>query len=80
MFRPGIIRPIKGLTNTHWFYRAADPLMPLLTRLFPGSLLTLREVGLAMIHSVDNSPGKGVLEVADIALLAREGRSVSTSE
>jgi hypothetical protein len=72
MFRPGFMRLTKGLKNTHWFYCVFDPLFPLLIRLFPGSLLTLREVGLAMIHSVGKGPDKRVLEVRDIAMLARE--------
>jgi uncharacterized protein YbjT (DUF2867 family) len=73
MFRPGFIRPTKGLKHTHWFYRVLDPLFPLLNRLFPGSLLTLREIGLAMIHSAGRGPEKRVLEVSDIAIMAREG-------
>jgi uncharacterized protein YbjT (DUF2867 family) len=72
MFRPGFIRPTKGLANTHWFYSVLDPLFPLLNRLFPGALLTLREIGLAMIHTVGMGPDKSVLEVADIAALARK--------
>jgi uncharacterized protein YbjT (DUF2867 family) len=75
LFRPGFIRPTKGLKHTHWFYRVLDPLFPLLNRLFPGSLLTLREIGLAMIHSVGKGPEKRVLEVSDIAMLARKASS-----
>jgi hypothetical protein len=75
MFRPGFIRPTKGLKHTHWFYRVVDPLFPLLIRLFPGSLLTLREVGMAMINSVGKGPEKRVLEVRDIAMLARDASS-----
>jgi uncharacterized protein YbjT (DUF2867 family) len=75
MIRPGFIRPTKGLKHTHWFYRVLDPLFPLINRLFPGSLLTLREVGLAMIHSVGMRPEKRVIEVSDIAMLARKGLS-----
>ena len=71
MFRPGFIRPTKGLKHTHGFYRVIDPFYPLAKRMFPGSLLTLREVGLAMINSVGQGPEKRVLEAADIAALAR---------
>ncbi len=71
MFRPGFIRPTKGLKNTHGFYRVIDPLFPLGNLLFPKALLTLREIGLAMINSVANKPEKRVLEVSDIAALAR---------
>jgi hypothetical protein len=78
MFRPGFIRPTKGLTYTHWFCRVLDPLFPLLNRLFPGSLLTLREVGQAMINSVSSGPEKRVLEIRDIAALARTGPNKGT--
>lgn len=73
MFRPGFIRPTKGLKNTHAFYRVLGPLFPLAKLLFPGSLLTLKEIGLAMINSVDKGPDRRVLEVRDIAMLARSG-------
>lgn len=72
MFRPGFIRPTKGLSNTHAFYRVLSPFFPLATMLFPSSILTLREVGLAMINSVGSGPEKRVLEIRDIAALARK--------
>ena len=71
MFRPGFIRPTKGLKNTHGFYRVLDPLFPLGKLLFPKAFLTLKEIGLAMINSVAARPEKRVLEVSDIAALAR---------
>lgn len=71
MFRPAFIQPTKGLQNTHWFYRAFTPLFPLTRMLFPSSILTLKEIGLAMINSVGKEPDKRVLEVRDIAMLAR---------
>ena len=71
MFRPGFIRPTKGLKKTHGFYRVLDPLFPLGNLLFPNAFLTLREIGLAMINSVASGPEKRVLEVSDIAALAR---------
>jgi hypothetical protein len=71
MFRPGFIRPTKGLKNTHGFYRVLDPLFPLAKLLFPNAVLTLKEIGLAMINSAAASPAKRVLEAADIEALAR---------
>src|SRR5512146_1875838 len=50
MFRPGFIRPTKGLRNTHTFYRVLSPLFPLANLLLPKSILTLKEIGLAMIN------------------------------
>lgn len=71
MFRPGFMRPTRGLKHTHRFYRVLDPLFPVANLLFPGALLTLSEVGLAMINSVMRAPEKRVLEVRDMAMLAR---------
>ncbi len=71
MFRPGFIRPTAGLKRTHGFYCVLDPFFPLGNLLFPNALLSLREIGLAMINSVSAKPEKRVLEVPDIAALAR---------
>ncbi len=72
MFRPAFIQPTRGLKNTHWFYHAFTPLFPFSKALFPGYFLTLKEIGLAMINSVGRGPEKRVLEVRDIAMLARK--------
>jgi len=71
MFRPAFIQPTSGLKNTHWFYHAFTPIFPLTKVFFPGYILTLKEIGLAMINSIDKGPDKRVLEVRDIAMLAR---------
>jgi hypothetical protein len=76
MFRPAFIQPKKGLQNTHSFYRVLAPLFPLWKLLFPNYLVTLEEIGLAMINSVNKGPEKHVLEVKDIAMLA--ARQVSS--
>ena len=72
MFRPAFLQPTKGLKNTHWFYRVLAPLFPLWKLLFPHYLSTLKEVGLAMINSVNKGPDQQVLEVRDIAKLAHQ--------
>ena len=72
MFRPAFIQPTKGLKNTHSFYRVLAPLFPLGKLLFPQYLLTLKEIGLAMINSVNKGYDKQVLEVRDIAKLANQ--------
>ncbi len=74
MFRPGFIQPARGLKNAHWVHRAFAPLFPPARVLFPGSILTLKEIGLAMINCVCKGPDKQVLEVHDIAMLARLSR------
>jgi len=60
------------LKNTHSFYRVLAPLFPLWKLLFPQYLLTLKEIGLAMINSVNTRYDKQVLEVRDIAKLANQ--------
>jgi len=71
MFRPAFIQPTKGLEHTHFFYRPFAPFFPVVKTLFPNYILTLREIGLAMINSVNKGPDKHILEVRDIADLAR---------
>jgi uncharacterized protein YbjT (DUF2867 family) len=71
MFRPAFIQPTKGLKNAHAFYHVLAPLFPPAKVLFPKYVLTLKEIGLAMINSVSRGPDKRVLEVRDIAMLAR---------
>ena len=72
MFRPGFIRPTKGLKNAYTFYKVINPIFPVLRVLFPKFLSTLSEVGLAMINTVSKGYDKKVLEVEDIVKLAKE--------
>lgn len=51
-FRPGFIRPIKGLKHTHSFYKYINWLFPIGRILVPGAFVKLEEVGLALIHAV----------------------------
>lgn len=66
-FRPGFMEPVAGQKNVKgifyffaWFY----------PKLFPGSSLTLNEVGKAMINAVLKGYSKSVLEVKDIKALS----------
>ncbi|HWZ22201.1 MAG TPA: NAD-dependent epimerase/dehydratase family protein [Cytophagaceae bacterium] len=70
-FRPGYMQPTKGMKNTLKFYGAMSWAYPLLRALFPKSVCTLREVGLAMINTVNKGPEKSVLEVTDIVELSK---------
>jgi hypothetical protein len=72
MFRPAFIQPTRGLKNTYTLYRLLAPFFPLWKILFPKYIITQKELGLAMINSVNKGPDKQVLEVRDIALLARK--------
>jgi len=69
MFRPGFMRPTKGLKNTLKVYRFITWLYPVLKSLFPTRLSTLREVGMAMINVTLKGYEKRVLEVKDILKL-----------
>lgn len=72
MFRPGYMQATKGAKNVHKFYYAVSWMYPLLRRLFPKFVCTLKEVGIAMIHTVTMGYEKPILEVPDIVELARQ--------
>ena len=69
-FRPGVIIPTKGLKNTLSPYKYLSPLIPVVKLLFPKHICTLKEIGLAMINSVNKEYEKSILEVEDIKILA----------
>ncbi|HEY0653877.1 MAG TPA: NAD-dependent epimerase/dehydratase family protein [Chryseosolibacter sp.] len=71
MFRPGFIEPTKGLKNTLKLYRYIGWLIPVVRVVSPSFISTLRDIGLAMIHSVTRGYPKPVLEVPDIKALAK---------
>jgi nucleoside-diphosphate-sugar epimerase len=75
MFRPGYMQPTKGLKNTKKFYAYISWIYPALKLLFPKSACTLKEVGLAMIHTVTIGYDKPILEVKDIVELAKKQSS-----
>ncbi|HEX4512950.1 MAG TPA: NAD-dependent epimerase/dehydratase family protein [Polyangiaceae bacterium] len=68
-FRPGLMKPSPGQKSIKTLYRVGFVLMPIARLFFP--MLTLHQVGRAMIHAVTKGHDKHVLEVADIASLAR---------
>jgi len=67
-FRPGFMKPVIGQKNVKSFFK---PFIWLIPKLFPGSSLTLNEVGQAMINAVLRGYSKSVLEVKDIKTLAK---------
>ncbi|MDQ7949004.1 MAG: NAD-dependent epimerase/dehydratase family protein [Pedobacter sp.] len=69
-FRPGIIKPTKGLQYTHKAYHYFMWLFPLLRAFNKNSFVTLREIGLAMIHAVALRDQKKAIEVGDIIEMA----------
>jgi hypothetical protein len=75
MFRPGIIEPVHGAkskTNLYRvFYVIGKPLLPLLRWLFPKSILTTDEIGLAMLKIARTGAPKKILESRDIRTIVR---------
>ena len=71
MFRPGFMKPTKGMKNTLKGYGIFTWMYPVLRSLFPNFVCTLKEVGIAMINTVRKGYSKTILEVADIVVLAK---------
>ncbi len=69
-FRPGFMKPMAGQRNIKWYYKVIGGFYPLLHLVFPNQVSTMRQVGLAMIHSVLNGYPKQILEIKDINSLA----------
>lgn len=72
MFRPGYIQPTKGLKNTLKPYKFISWMYPLLKTVFPKYVCSLKELGLAMINTVNKGYEKQLLEVKDIIALAKK--------
>jgi uncharacterized protein YbjT (DUF2867 family) len=74
MFRPGVIQPLHGIQSKtksyRVFYMLGKPLLPLLRRLFPDSILTTEQIGRAMLAVARHGAPKRVLESSDIRALA----------
>ncbi len=70
-FRPGILQPTKGLQNTLTFYHWFGWLMPVIRLMAPGSICSLKELGLAMITVTTKGYEKQLLEVKDIKAAAK---------
>jgi hypothetical protein len=71
MFRPGFMRPTKGLKHVLKGYMFFAWLYPVLRPMFPNFVCTLKEVGQAMINVTLRGYEKPVLEVKDIVQLAQ---------
>jgi len=67
-FRPGLMKPTPGQKSIKTLYRVLLPLLPIMRLFF--EMLTLKQVGRAMIHAVTKGYDKHVLEIDDIAALA----------
>lgn len=67
--RPGFIRPIKGLTRTHSFYKYIGWLYPIGRTLYPGGFCTMEELARCMIHLAVEDGEKNIIEGKDIIRL-----------
>ncbi len=73
MFRPGYMHPSKGQVRVPKWAKALTWLYPILRPLFPNHLITLRQVGLAMIQTSYTDYDRHILDPKDIIALAKEG-------
>ena len=71
LFRPGLLRPTRGLKNVHKFYFVFTIFYPFFRLALPKFVSTLRELGLAMINSATQGYEKQILEVTDIVKLSK---------
>jgi uncharacterized protein YbjT (DUF2867 family) len=75
MFRPGIIEPLHGIRSRTAVYRvgyaAIGWLVPLLKKVFPGTITNTEQMGRAMIEVALSGYPKPVLETGDIESIGR---------
>lgn len=71
MFRPGYIHPTKGLNNTHGYYSALKWMYPMLLALLPKHVISLKEIGLAMIQAAKSGHAKTILDSKMISEMAK---------
>ena len=69
-FRPGFIQPLPGMKNTKRYYKYIGWLYPILSSLMPSYVVTLSQLGSAMINTIGQGKQRRVLEVKDIKAMA----------
>lgn len=76
MFRPGFIQPVRGVVSGtalyRGFYRVLGWMYPVLSRVFPRSVMTSDTLGRALLAAAKRGAPKAVLEAADIVKLVDE--------
>jgi len=70
-FRPGFIKPTKGLKYAHKFYKYINWAFPVGRALYPNGFCTLEELGLAMIHCLHFENQSRTIEGKEIITLAK---------
>ena len=74
LFRPGFIKPVKGLKHAHTISEMVGMMYPLLNIISPKYVCTLEDVGLAMIKAAKAVPARQIVENKDIARFAKSER------
>ncbi|MDR2037874.1 MAG: NAD-dependent epimerase/dehydratase family protein [Bacteroidales bacterium] len=74
-FRPGFIRPIKGLSHTSKYYRYVKWMFPIGRKLYPTGFCTMEELALSMIYLAKNDFEKQVISGLDIISLAQKEKA-----
>lgn len=69
-FRPGMIKPTKGLKNTYTSYKILAPLVALFNWSLPKYSCTLAQIGKAMINVTEQGYHRPQIEVKDIRKLS----------
>ena len=70
-FRPGIIKPTKGLKNTLSLYKWMGWMIPIIKTIAPKSMVSLKQIGDAMINVTLKGYEKKILEVKDIIAMSK---------
>lgn len=75
IFRPGMIQPLHGIKSKTTLYRViyaiTGPLLPVIKKIAPSSIVTTAQVGRAMIQVARKGYGVSILEAADINIICR---------
>lgn len=70
-FRPGIIKATKGLKNILPLYKWMSWMLPIINTVSPGSVVTQKQIGDAMINVTLKGYEKKILEVKDIIAMSK---------
>ena len=70
-FRPGFIQPTEGLTRTHSYYKYISWLFPLGRAIYPAGFVRMKELGRAMISTVNTGNARRVIEGKEIIELGK---------